>query len=292
VPGAQASAWVVVVRGEVAVRLEPGTGAAEVAIAAGQGVGVLAGVPIPEPMDVDVPAVETWLAAVAAGSAETSLGAVALQCRVTVGATLLLEPALDSAASDTTVAAGDLVRVLGRNEDAAWATVARSGNDDAGWIQASALACNGPVSAAPPGEASEPTATVAPPTAARTMIVVTATAPAATFTPTPTGTATMSAAVIDFWVDDNEIDYGDCTDLHWRTANIDSVFLDGDGVVGEGSREVCPRSTTSYTLRVKKRDGTEERRTVEVEVRGRPSATPEPATPTEVITLPTETPTP
>ncbi len=71
---------------------------------------------------------------------------------------------------------------------------------------------------------------------------------------------------IDFWADSTSISPGDCTMLHWRTENIQAVFFEGTGVVGNGDEEVCPGSTTTYTLEVELRDGTTETRTVTVSV--------------------------
>jgi len=46
------------------------------------------------------------------------------------------------------------------------------------------------------------------------------------------------------------IDSGKCTDLRWTSANADSVSIDPGvgGVAGSGSKQVCPGSTTQYTI--------------------------------------------
>jgi hypothetical protein len=100
-------------------------------------------------------------------------------------------------------------------------------------------------------------------------------------------------ASIEFWADDDEIEVGECTNLNWRTSNIDSVWYNGQGVTGEGSREECPTTTTTYTLRVKKKDGSEETRNVTVEVEA-PEATDTPlaAPTTQPTDEPTDEPTP
>jgi hypothetical protein len=49
---------------------------------------------------------------------------------------------------------------------------------------------------------------------------------------------------------------------------VREVYLEGGGVAGHGTREVCPSASTTYTLRVVLLEGGEEIRTVTV--RGRP----------------------
>ncbi len=73
-------------------------------------------------------------------------------------------------------------------------------------------------------------------------------------------------ARIEFWADDFAVVRGSCTTLRWRVENIDSVFLDGQGVPGQGTRQVCPQSDTSYTLEVRLRNGSIEQRQVVVRV--------------------------
>ena len=74
------------------------------------------------------------------------------------------------------------------------------------------------------------------------------------------------APVIQFSVDQNPINQGQCTTLRWYTQNIDSVYLNGEGVAGEGSREVCPTQETTYTLDVKLQDGTTQTQQITVRV--------------------------
>jgi hypothetical protein len=73
----------------------------------------------------------------------------------------------------------------------------------------------------------------APPTAA---------APAAS--PTP---GVLTAA---FSLSRDVIPYGDCSTLKWDVDNAVSVKLDGRGVVGHDTRQVCPTAKTDYTLQV------------------------------------------
>jgi hypothetical protein len=50
--------------------------------------------------------------------------------------------------------------------------------------------------------------------------------------------------------DNNILEPGHCTTLHWATQNADQVYLNDWGVAAIGSVEVCPAQTTTYTLRV------------------------------------------
>lgn len=68
-------------------------------------------------------------------------------------------------------------------------------------------------------------------------------------------------AVISFSADRLEVRPGECAVLTWNVENVSAVYLGDEGVVGQGNRTVCPGATTTYTLRVVRRDGgTEERR--------------------------------
>ncbi|MFN8482316.1 MAG: hypothetical protein U0768_04530 [Anaerolineae bacterium] len=72
---------------------------------------------------------------------------------------------------------------------------------------------------------------------------------------------------IEFWANDLAVFPGNCTTLNWSTANIDSVFLDGQGVPGNGTRQVCPTQTTTYELEVRLRNNAGvERRQIDVVV--------------------------
>ncbi len=89
--------------------------------------------------------------------------------------------------------------------------------------------------------------------------------PTPTNTPIPT-TAPPPAVVIEFWASATTITAGDCVTLYWRVEGIESVYYQGTGVVGEGSSEECPASTTTYQLVVNKLDGTSVTRTITVVV--------------------------
>ena len=69
---------------------------------------------------------------------------------------------------------------------------------------------------------------------------------------------------IRFWGDDTTVGQGECTMLRWDTGNIRELYFDGEGVVGQGVRKVCPGTSTRYTLQVIHRDGTVEEQSIEV----------------------------
>jgi hypothetical protein len=107
----------------------------------------------------------------------------------------------------------------------------------------------------------------ATPTRTRTRTPVTGTVtftpkpPSATFTPQPPTdtdtpeppTATFTAPAppepfLNFGADSTSIQAGQCTNLHWDSGNVESVYLDGMGVEGVGARQVCPAVSTPYNL--------------------------------------------
>jgi hypothetical protein len=76
--------------------------------------------------------------------------------------------------------------------------------------------------------------------------------------PTSTPTSTPSPPGINFRADEYTITSGNCTWLRWDVDNVREVYLDGQGVVGHGQRQVCPSATTVYRLRVVYLDGTDD----------------------------------
>ena len=72
-------------------------------------------------------------------------------------------------------------------------------------------------------------------------------------TPAPLPTIEAGVTVlppwIDLWADQYTLTSGSCTTLRWDSQRVDQLLLDGDAVAFSGSREVCPATTTTYTLR-------------------------------------------
>lgn len=71
---------------------------------------------------------------------------------------------------------------------------------------------------------------------------------------------------INFTADATSIDRGDCTYLRWETEYIASVYLNGEGVVGDSGRQVCPSSTRAYELSVVLLDGSTTTRSITISV--------------------------
>ncbi|HEX2905280.1 MAG TPA: CARDB domain-containing protein, partial [Phototrophicaceae bacterium] len=94
-------------------------------------------------------------------------------------------------------------------------------------------------------------------------------------TAVPTAPPAPAGAVIEFWADSYNIFDDQCTRINWRVENIQAVALDGAGVVGQDSREVCPDVNTTYTLRVTLRDGSPTDRPVTITVTPRTTAQPD-----------------
>jgi hypothetical protein len=91
-----------------------------------------------------------------------------------------------------------------------------------------------------------------------------------TVTPLPTQTP---SAEIQFTAEPSTIDQGQCSTLAWQTQNVQAVYLypagenwQNFGVVGSGTQQVCPVTTTTYELRVVKVDNSVEIRQVVVTV--------------------------
>lgn len=82
-------------------------------------------------------------------------------------------------------------------------------------------------------------------------------------------TITVSGAPdysMNFWADSTNLNGGQCTSLRWDVRNVQAVYLDGEGVAGVSSREVCPGGTQTYTLTAIKLDGGQDSRQVTINV--------------------------
>jgi hypothetical protein len=80
---------------------------------------------------------------------------------------------------------------------------------------------------------------------------------------TPTGPPS-----IDFRADRTTLSAGECTVLRWDVEKVREVYLDGGGVTGHSTRQVCPAATTTHTLNVVLADGSATERTVTIVVVG------------------------
>ena len=59
----------------------------------------------------------------------------------------------------------------------------------------------------------------------------------------------IPAPQVEFTVDRPTIFASECTTLRWALAYVQSMSLDGIPISNPGTKEVCPKSTTPYTLR-------------------------------------------
>lgn len=93
--------------------------------------------------------------------------------------------------------------------------------------------------------------------------------------PTPVlPTATLDNRLVDFRVDNDEIDQGDCVQFSWAVrGNIDRIEFDevDDNkeavlVSAQDEREECPDQDTEYELSVQWLDGTKSAKTLEIQV--------------------------
>jgi hypothetical protein len=68
--------------------------------------------------------------------------------------------------------------------------------------------------------------------------------------------------IIDYWADDTSVNRSNpCTNINWYIEHVNAVYLSGGGL-GQvplsgisGSYEVCPQTTTTYTIQVVYQDG-------------------------------------
>jgi len=53
---------------------------------------------------------------------------------------------------------------------------------------------------------------------------------------------------ISFWADSEQLQQGGCTTLHWEIFHADTVTLQGNVVAMSDSMQICPSTTSNYTL--------------------------------------------
>jgi LysM repeat protein len=82
-------------------------------------------------------------------------------------------------------------------------------------------------------------------------------------TSAPVGTATPTNP--NLRADSTFLQPGECTTIRWDVANISQVFFEGQPTVGS-TQQVCPRTSTTYTLLVIHPDGKQVPYTLRIEV--------------------------
>jgi hypothetical protein len=138
---------------------------------------------------------------------------------------------------------------------------------------------------------------------AQAVVIVgqTAPPPPPTFTPTPAptviaiSTATPTSlpnVTIRFVADDNSLFVGECANLNWAVTNVSQVLLDDAPVNLTGTKQVCPRLTTTYKLRITTLDRQTTERTLTINVTAAPTRTFTPIIPTRTPTRVPTTPAP
>jgi hypothetical protein len=123
-----------------------------------------------------------------------------------------------------------------------------------------------------PTPSATPTGTPPPTETPTATLTPTSTpTPTPTSTDTPTSTATLTPSPppppqISFRVDNENLVAGQCTTLRWDVDNVREVYIEGIGVPGHGSQDICPGESATYTMRVVLLTGGEETRIVSVTV--------------------------
>ena len=111
--------------------------------------------------------------------------------------------------------------------------------------------------------------------------------PPPTWTPRPpTSTPLPPDPTVDFRADQTQLNAGQCTTLRWDVEYVRAVYLDGEGVAGHSTKQVCPSQSRTYTLRVVTDAGAQDYPlSINVNV---PAPTPWPPTPAAAPTLVTD----
>lgn len=150
---------------------------------------------------------------------------------------------------------GTVLKILGRNSGGSWLNVIVPSISKEGWVAAQYIEIKIPM--------------LQIPTARYTPQSILTRPPRDTSTPIPKNTATppMPAGIeLTFFAEHETLQRGQCTIIHWGIGNVQAVYLDGQGLEGGyAEKQVCPNSTTTYTMRIVLRDVIE--RSIVVRVR-------------------------
>ncbi len=90
---------------------------------------------------------------------------------------------------------------------------------------------------------------------------------------TVTINVTAPSAFVNFSADSTSLKAGECTNLHWDSGNIQSIFLNNQPVTGTETRQVCPSANTTYVLTANASSGPITRQ-ITINVGGQPASTP------------------
>ncbi|MBN1219719.1 MAG: FHA domain-containing protein [Anaerolineae bacterium] len=163
---------------------------------------------------------------------------------------------------------GTTAEIISRDDTRQWWQIRfPPAPNDVGWVSADPAFStvfnveNVPVVAAPPTPTGTSTTT---PTTTNTPTFTPT--PTSTPTDTPTPTPTGEAEIIEFNVKPTTIEGGECVVITWNVSGVKEVYLNDQGVGGTGSMEDCPKDTKTYRLRVVRKDGSEFRQEITVQV--------------------------
>lgn len=116
------------------------------------------------------------------------------------------------------------------------------------------------------------------PTPTDTLVPTVTPTPTETPTSEPTETSTSTSvpeSSIDFSLSTQQILQGECATLGWKVGNAKEIYLDGQGVTGQESRQVCPQAGThTYKLHVVGLDDEEFDREATLNVSANDASTP------------------
>jgi hypothetical protein len=130
------------------------------------------------------------------------------------------------------------------------------------------ISVSGPLETPRPTQAA-PTGTPRPPTPRPTSAAPTSTPLA----PTATQPPVTRAVIAYFEANPGTINAGGCSTLSWDVHYATAAYLDGQGVIAPNTQQVCPATTTTYTLFATGTGG-DDTRSVTVTVIQAPTPTP------------------
>lgn len=305
IPGADPTAWVVVLAGTATVDPAKAEGSAATAPTAGTvtlqtgeaaaftATAFTAEDAMPKPLGVDGTLVKSWLDQLGAGTAKTSIAGVAFRCEIKGDDVGLRDTPSEDAEAGEPIPAGTLVVVTERDDTASWLKVRLLDGSGEGWLPVDSLTCLAPPADAPVAEGVPTQTPRALPTRNPYAVPITTPLPTPTYLGTPTATPTV-ALNIKFSADKTRITAGECVNFSWEVENIDAVYFNNKPATGKGSSKECPPTSATYTLKVVLRGGAIENRSIEIKVSAK-DATSTPAvqpTKTNPPAAPTNTPLP
>lgn len=151
---------------------------------------------------------------------------------------------------------GTLLEIRGRNSEGSWLSVNVPTLSKEGRVSTDFVETKIPKTEIPIVRSTAPLATTSPPKDTATPI-----SPNTATPPVPDGIE------LNFLADQETIQRGQCTMIRWGIGNVQAIYLDGQALEGGyAEKQVCPNSTTTYTMRIVLRNGNEIERKIVVRV--------------------------